>query len=336
MKLAVDPKQSLLARWLSPSPLCPGDPRQAPGPSEQWVTLWPASAAESANALRVIERTKPQGVALHAVGPELAAKIPGWATRMRARFPDVKLACAVAGDWQRPTHDGANGWVDSAVAAKAAGLSFWQLNAEQWGKRAPGEMRELLLRVAAKAPGLELTHTTFGAPVNVDKRPDVAGWQGFGGHAESHYREALDGSTAVASSEWQWYTASGAQKPWADDLTVMEWYCRSVAAGYVNRSIAASVRFGVYLQAYDTSAAALCLVSQRARRTQWWCLGADGSRLDEQGARAIAWSAEQYRRSMTVAQLQVALGVEGDSLMGRRSWEAFAASKGQPATLLTP
>lgn len=332
--ITVDPRTSLLNRWLSPAPLCPGDPRGAPGPSEMALTMWPASAAESTNALRVIERTRPQMVYLHAVGPDLAVKIPGWAKRMRERFPEVKLACAVAGDWQRPTRDRANGWVDSAVAAKAHGLVRWQLNAEQWGKRAPGEMSDLLQRTAEAAPGLPLTHTTFGAPVSIDKAPTVPGWQGFGGHAESHYREALNGGTAVEESNWQWYTAGSVMRPWADDMAIMEHYTRSVAAGYVNGSIAASVRFGLYLQLYRTSTIALCLVAQRARHTQGWCVGADGSRCDEQGARAVAFMAEAYRRGMTIAQLQSALGVTADSLVGNATWAAFAAATRLPVNLL--
>lgn len=327
---------ALTARWLSPGPMFAGDPTRGPGPSEQWPTVWPVSEAEHSRVLTFFERVQPTGVCFHSDGYTLARVGLGLAERYRKRFPGLRIAFAVAGDYDRDAVPGySDGWEEGARVAVAAGAEFYQLNCERaWKSRPKGSGTNALEDVRQAAPSLPLLHTSYGAPSSVDGDLIKPGYQGFGGHGGGSLWDFLAAGTPVIGSAWQWYVAkSGSPHDRATALRLMDAYIRSVAEARRTGRISAEPEAVAYLQSYRVRPDVSCLVAQRCRLTQWWCIR-NGPQLDEHGARAIAYLSEAHRRGLTITQLQSALGVSADGLIGARSWAALAAAKGLPETLL--
>ena len=303
----------------------PFDPRrEARGPSEQWVTLWPLSSAESQQSLQFIEQCKPQGIVLHADGYTLASAGPGIAKRMRERFPGLQIAGAIAGDWDRKSEPGfTDGWENSARMAKSNRFRFLQLNCEvAWKSRPKGSGDTALAEVKAAAPGLPIWHTSYGAPSNVDRDLVTPGHQGFGGHSGGSLWEFVDdpGDAEYEAPQIYWGTSEGEFKDRQSQLVTADAYARSIAMARQQRRIAREIPIAAYLQAYNCRVDALCYTSEWYAKTQWWAVP---SRVDDAGCIAVAVLSELYRRGQSVEQFQRSQGLTVDGWVGPKTYAAL-------------
>lgn len=302
----------------------PFDPRREQrGPSEQWVTVWPISEAPS--VLQFIERCKPQGVCLHGRARDIVAN-RRLGERLRSRFPGLKLAAAIAGDWDNPREPGyTDGWEDAARMCLAERYEFLQLNCEvAWKSRPKGSGDTALAEVKAAAPGLPLWHTSYGAPANVDRDLVKPGHQGFGGHSGGSLWEFVDdpGDVEYEAPQIYWGTSDGEYKDRASQLVTADAYARSIAKARETKRIDQSIPIAAYLQVYNCRVDGLCYTSEWYAKTQWWAVGTS-SRVDDAGRIAVAVLSELYRRGLSVEQFQAQMGLTVDGWVGPKTYAAL-------------
>ena len=296
------------------------------GPSEQWVTLWPSREWESTATLRLIEQAKPQGIVLHAIGAELAHKLPSVVPRMRARFPGIKISSAIAGDYDRASEPGySDGWERAGERSQELNLAWCQLNCEiAWKRRAPGTGNTAIDDIHHAAPKLDLYHTTYGAIANVDGNLRVPGHQSFGGHSGGSLLEFLK-HPAIKATGPQFYPAEkdGEFAGRERQLTILDAYARSHAKAIELGRVAPHVRAYAYLQCYDTRVDVICATSELYWMTQYWTWP---KRSDDAGTVAIACMSELFRRNQSIEDFQRQNGLTVDGWLGPITYKALLSN----------
>lgn len=305
----------------------PFDPRrEQPGPSEQWVTLWPLSESESTYTLKLIEEAKPQGIVFHGNAYDLTRSLEGIARRMRNRFgPELGFAGAIAGDSDNPRIPGfIDGWIPALQLMKSLGFKFGQPNRESAQKSHPKGSGETDLNKIRQAIGdFPLYHTSFGAPANIDKNLVKAGHQSFGGHSGGSLWDMSDDNDDVDAEVPQIYLASsdGEHGDRDGQLLLADAFARSNAEARKIGRLSKTLPIYVYLQAYNVRPDVSCIVSEYFKLTQWWT-GTKG-RCDDAGIIAIAVMSELFRRGQTIEQFQKEAGLVVDRLVGPKTYDAL-------------
>lgn len=283
--------------------------------TESIVTLWSdvslEAAVTSARTGAILTACKPQGVQLHARASTLASEGERSTRYVRARWPAVEVLWAIAGDWLVPNDPGpVPGWADAGRAAQAAGVPRLQLNCESAWLDKPEVAAVAVRDLAAQVPGLELTFTSYGAPLEHLALP----WQAF----LARWRGV---PTPIRESAFQTYFASQSHK--ADRAYSERWvstYQGDIALAYGRGIISPRVARAVYLQAYWAPCTGLCEAAAGAERVYWWTAPLHA---DTEGLWAVASLAELYRRDRTVAEFQQEAGLVVDGLVGPKTRAAL-------------